>query len=135
MYQKGGTVVSREEKKKRIKHILLCCALLLAVYYILPIIGMAMDGRKGEMFLATGLIHLLFPLYLYISAIVLGLRHGFCSVYAVASAVLFFPTLLLYFSPQIWYAGLIYGGIALAGNLMGWGLKSVMRRFKEEQNS
>ena len=48
---KGGTAVSREEKKKRIKHILLCCALLLAVYYILPIIGMAMDGRKGEVFL------------------------------------------------------------------------------------
>ena len=58
--------MSRKEKKKRIKHILLCCALLLGIYYLLPLIGMAMDGRKGEVFLSTGLIHLLFPLYLLV---------------------------------------------------------------------
>lgn len=123
--------MSLNKKRKRIRMILVCTGILLALYYLLPIIGMTMDQAKGEAFLSVGLLHLVFPLYLYVSSIILGLKHGFCSIYAVAAVLLFLPTLLIYFNGSLWVAALIYGGIALAGNLMGWGLGSVYAKMKQ----
>ncbi len=119
-----------KKRRKRIRMILSLCGILLALYYILPAIGMAMEPSKGEIFLNVGLLHLLFPLYLYISSIILGVKYGFCSIYAVASALLFLPTLLIYFTSNVWVASLIYGGIALGGNFMGVGLGKAYRKMK-----
>ena len=123
--------MTKKQRKKRIKAILVCCGLLAAIYYVLPLIGLGMDEPMGTAYLSTGLLHMVFPLYLYITSVYLGVRHGFCSIYAVAAAVLFLPTFLLYFNPAIWYAALIYGGITLVGNLMGFGLHILFTRWKE----
>ncbi len=124
-----------KKRRKRIRMILTLCGILLALYYILPAIGMAMEASKGEIFLNVGLLHLLFPLYLYISSIVLGVKYGFCSIYAVAAALLFLPTLLIYFTYNVWAASLIYGGIALAGNLMGVGIGKAYHKMKNEASN
>lgn len=122
--------MSKKKKIQRIKALLLCSGLLIAAYYVLPLLGMLLGAAKAEAYLSFGLLHLLFPLYLYVSSILLGLKHGFCSIYAVAAAVLFLPTLLLYFQPTVWPAALIYGAIALGGNLMGWGLRALLIKWK-----
>lgn len=123
--------MTKKQRKKRIKAILVCSGLLMAIYYVLPLVGLGMDEPTGTAYLGTGLLHMVFPLYLYVTSVYLGIRHGFCSIYAVAAAVLFLPTLLLYFNPLLWYAALIYGGIALAGNLMGFGLHTFFAKWKE----
>lgn len=115
--------------------IIVCSGILLALYYVLPVFGMSLDAAKSEMFLNVGLLHLLFPLYLYISAIVLGVKHGVCTIYAVAAAVLFLPTLLLYFNGGVWVASLIYGVIALVGNLMGAGLGKAYQNMKNQNEN
>ncbi len=116
--------------KKRIKALIVCGLLLLAAYYLLPLVSAFLDPAVVPAYMTFGLLHLLYPLYLYVSAIVLGFKHGFVSVYAVAAAVLFLPTLLFYFHRSVWPAALIYGGIALLGNLMGFGLKILLDKFK-----
>ncbi len=123
--------MSLNKKRKRIRMILACSGILLALYYLLPLIGLAMDEVKREAFLSAGLLHLVFPLYLYISSILLGFKHGFCSIYAVAAALLFLPTLLIYFNAGVWVAAMIYGGIAFVGNLMGWGVQTLLQKMKE----
>lgn len=119
-----------KKRFKRIKALLLCGGLMLGAYYVLPLGGLLLQPAVGAAYMNFGLLHLVFPLYLYISAIILGVKHAFCSVYAVAAALLFLPTLLLYFQPTVWPAALVYGGIALLGNLMGWGLKTVLKKWK-----
>lgn len=123
--------MSMKKKRKRIRMILTCCGILLAFYYLLPALGMGMETAKADAYLSVGLLHLAFPLYLYVSSIVLGLKQGFCSIYAVAAGLLFLPTMLVYFSSSMWPAALIYAAIALAGNLMGWGVQSVLKKMKE----
>ena len=124
--------MTKKQRKKRIKAILVCSGLLIALYYVLPLLGIGMGEAEAGAYLNTGLLQMVFPLYLYITAVYLGVRHGFCSIYAVAAAVLFLPTLLFYFAPAIWYAALIYGGIALAGNLMGYGLRVFLAKWKQQ---
>lgn len=126
--------MSLKKKRRRIKRILTCCGIMLALYYLLPLFGMAMEPAKVEAYLSVGLLYLAFPLYLYLSSIFLGMKQGLCTVYAVAALVLFLPTMLIYFNVKIWPAALIYGGIALAGNLMGWGLKTVLKKMKESMD-
>lgn len=120
-----------EKKRKRIRMILVLCGLMLGVYYVLPLVGMGMDEAGRNAFMTTGLLYCAFPLYQYISSVVLGIKHGLCSIYAVAAAVLFFPTLLIYFTPQAWVAALIYGGIALVGNVMGFGVHTILQKLKD----
>ena len=120
-----------KQKRKRIYTILVCSGILLALYYLLPIFGYSMEGEKADVFMSVGLIPLAYPLYLYGTSIVIGVRFGFCSSYAVAAALLFFPTLLVHFHASYWVAGLIYGAVALAGNLMGWGVKTLLAKMRD----
>ena len=122
-----------EKKRKRIRMILVLCGFMLAVYYVLPLVGMGMDEASRNAFMTSGLLYCAFPLYLYISSVVLGIKHGFCSIYAVAAAVLFLPTLLIYFTANAWIAALIYGGIALAGNAMGFGVHTILQKMKDSE--
>ncbi len=123
--------MNMEAKRKRIRMILVLCGVMLAMYYLLPIIGMGMDEASRNAFMTSGLLYCAFPLYLYVSSVFLGIKHGFCSIYAVAAAVLFLPTLLIYFTPNTWVAALIYGGIALAGNVMGFGVHTILKKLKD----
>ncbi len=124
--------MTKKKRFQRIKSILICGGILLALYYLFPLGGLTLEAVAADAYLSVGLLHLAYPLYIYVSAVYLGMRHGFCSVYVLAVAILFFPTLLVYFGGGTWPAGLIYGGIALAGNLMGFGLQTVWRKMKEE---
>ena len=54
-----------KKKRRRIKRILTCCGIMLALYYLLPLVGLAMDPTKVEAYLSGGLIYLAFPLYLW----------------------------------------------------------------------
>ncbi len=125
--------MSLSKKRKRIRMILILSGILLGIYYLLPLGGMGMDEATANAFITTGLLYGIFPLYVYVSAVILGVKHGFCSIYAVIAAVAFLPTLLLYFQPALWVAALIYGGIALFGNVMGWGVHTLLKRMKESQ--
>ncbi len=125
--------MSLQKKRKRIRMIMLLCGLLLGCYYLLPLVGFALDEATANAFMTTGLLYCAFPLYLYVSSVLLGIKHGFCSVYAVAAAVLFLPTLLIYFTASAWTASLIYGGIALVGNVMGFGVHTILKKMKETE--
>jgi len=125
--------MSLQKKRKRIRWILTLCGVMLGIYYLLPLVGTAMDDATRNAFMTTGLLYCAFPLYLYVSSVLLGVKHGFCSIYAVAAAVLFLPTLLIYFTPSAWTAALIYGGIALVGNLMGFGVHTILKKLKENE--
>lgn len=124
--------MTKKQRFKRIKAILICSGILLALYYLFPLAGMTLDSTVADVYLGVGLLNLAFPLYVYVSAVYLGIRHGFCSIYAVGVTALFYPTLLIYFGGGSWPAGLVYGGIALAGNLMGWGLHVMWNKMKQE---
>lgn len=125
--------MSIQKKRKRIRMILALCGILLGFYYLLPLVGYALDDATANAFMTTGLLYCAFPLYLYVSSVLLGIKHGFCSIYAVAAAVLFLPTMLIYFTVSAWGAALVYGGIALVGNLMGFGVHTIWEKLKESE--
>lgn len=59
------------------------------------------------------------PLICLICSIMYGLRHSFHWQFCIIVAILFLPTVLIYYNQSAFIYSAIFGGIALLGNLVG----------------
>jgi len=88
-------------------------ALFLALdYYALPLL----IQNTGT---AMVLLLVVVPLLCLICSIVYGIKQGFHLLYAVMAALLFVPSIFVYYNTSAWVYILIYGVVALIGNGIG----------------
>ncbi len=89
---------------------------LLLAYYLLPFLGQ----DTGSFIL---LLLLVLPAVTFLSAVHYGYRHGFHLLVPVLAAVLFTPTVLLYYNSSAWVYIPAYSLWALAGIFLGRGMQ------------
>lgn len=81
-------------------------------FYLLPIF--IIDTGSGMFILL-----IVTPLICFITSVVFGLRHSFIFLYSVIVALLFIPTMLIFYDSSASIYVIIYGMIALIGNFIG----------------
>lgn len=89
-----------------------CLGALAAIFYLLPLLGRD-TGTAMVLMLAV------MPLAAFLTAVVYGLRNGFCLLLPIAAGILFLPTVFLYYNASAWVYAPAYALIVLAGNGLG----------------
>ncbi len=96
----------------RWKKMLPYLAVLAADFYLLP----ALMRDTGS---AMVMLLMVIPLVCFACSLVYGIRNSFCIWYCVAAAVLFAPSVFIYYNASAWVYIIGYGVAALLGNLIG----------------
>ncbi len=82
------------------------------VFYLFPLF--IQDTTSAMMVLLVAI-----PLSCFMISYFYGSKHGFVWFYFIAVAVLFIPTIYIFYNETAWIYTIIYGVIALVGNLIG----------------
>lgn len=98
-------------KKKLIPYVIYVLVLA-SVFYVLPLL--IQDTGSGMFVLL-----LVFPALTFIASLVYGILRGFDIVLPVAVAMLFIPTLFIFYNESAWVYIPAYSVIALIGNGFG----------------
>jgi hypothetical protein len=85
---------------------------LLLDYYLLPLL-IRNTGATIMMLLV------IIPLICAGCSVVYGIKHSFDMIYVLIAAILFIPTIYIFYNYTAWVYVLAYGVIALIGNLVG----------------
>jgi hypothetical protein len=96
---------------------------LLADFYLLPLLLM-LDKSGGEMFLMLIAI----PAICLVCSAVYGIKHSFHILYPAMAAVLFVPSVFIFYNWTAWSYAVVYGLIALIGNAIG----KIFHKHEEE---
>ena len=59
------------------------------------------------------------PSICFVCSLIYGIKHSFHIIYPAIVAVLFLPTIFIFFNSTAWVYALAYGAIALIGNVIG----------------
>lgn len=86
-------------------------AVLILDFYLLP----ALIVDTGS---AMFLMLLVMPAVCLVTSVIYGLKNGFRYWYGIAAAVLFIPSIFLFYNESAWIYSIIYGVIAFLGNLL-----------------
>ena len=81
-------------------------------FYLIPIL--IKDTGSAMFVLLIGI-----PWICLITAVVFGVRNSFNWIYPIAVALLFAPTIFIFYNASAWVYIIGYGAIAFAGNLIG----------------
>ena len=81
-------------------------------FYLIPIL--IQDTGSGMFILL-----IVIPLITLITSIIYGLRNVFDFIYPLIVAILFIPTLFIYYNASAWTYILVYSMIAVIGELLG----------------
>ena len=84
----------------------------LITFYLIPIL--IIDTGSGIFILL-----IVIPLMTLITSIIYGLRNTFDFIYPLIVAILFIPTLFIYYNSSAWVYVIAYSMIALIGELLG----------------
>jgi len=94
------------------------------VIYLFPL---TIKGEES----AISCLLLYIPAALLFIGMWLGIKEGFFWQYALGAALLFVPTVWLYFNTSAWVYAPAYGILSLIGNLLGSGVRLFRERKKE----
>lgn len=86
-------------------------ALILLVFYVLP--HVVIDTGSGMFMLLF-----VMPLIVFLTSFVYGIRRGFHLRYALIVALSFIPSIYLIYNDSAWIYTLIFGCLALFGNVL-----------------
>lgn len=86
--------------------------LLLVDFYLLPLL--IKDTGSGIF-----LLLIMMPSLVFLGAVIYGLRCGLHWFLSLAAAVLFLPSIFLFYNESAWIYSVIYGAVAAAGNGVG----------------
>ena len=86
--------------------------IILITFYLIPIL--IQDTGSGMFILL-----IVIPLITLITSIIYGLRNVFDFIYPLIVAILFIPTLFIYYNASAWTYILVYSMIAVIGELLG----------------
>lgn len=86
--------------------------MLVIDFYLLPFLA----NNTG-----TAMLFLLcvMPLAAFVSAVIYGMRNGFCITLSIATLVLFIPTIFIHYNSSAWIYAPAYAVIVLAGTGLG----------------
>ena len=59
------------------------------------------------------------PVICFITSIVFGIKHSFKLLYPITVALLFVPTIFMFYNSTAWVYIIVYGVIAFIGNFIG----------------
>lgn len=86
--------------------------IIFITFYLIPIL--IQDTRSGMFILL-----IVIPLITLITSIIYGLRNVFDFIYPLIVAILFIPTLFIYYNISAWVYIIAYSLIALIGEILG----------------
>lgn len=86
--------------------------IIFITFYLIPIL--IQDTGSGMFILL-----IVIPLITLITSIIYGLRNVFDFIYPLIVAILFIPTLFIYYNASAWTYLLVYSMIAVIGELLG----------------
>lgn len=86
--------------------------IIFITFYLIPIL--IQDTGSGMFILL-----IVIPLMTLITSIIYGLRNVFDFIYPLIVAILFIPTLFIYYNASAWTYILVYSMIAVIGELLG----------------
>lgn len=86
--------------------------IIFITFYLIPIL--IQDTGSGMFILL-----IVIPLITLITSIIYGLRNVFDFIYPLIVAILFIPTLFIYYNVSAWTYILVYSMIAVIGELLG----------------
>lgn len=86
--------------------------IIFITFYLIPIL--IQDTGSGMFILL-----IVIPLITLITSIIYGLRNVFDFIYPLVVAILFIPTLFIYYNASAWTYILVYSMIAVIGELLG----------------
>ena len=89
--------------------------LLLVDFYLLPLL----IRNTGDTGAGIFLLLIMMPSLVFLGAVIYGLRCGLHWFLPLAAAVLFLPSIFLFYNESAWIYSVIYGAIAAAGNGVG----------------
>ena len=104
--------ILRRFSMNTIKKMLPYLIILVLVFYLTPLL--IVDSGSGIYILL-----LINPLICFVVSILYGIKHSFHWLYAILVAILFVPTIFLYFNSSAWVYSIGYGIIALIANAIG----------------
>ena len=94
----------------KLKKNLIFYVLLSIDFYVIP--WFIKDTGSG-MFMML----LIIPVIWFVTSIGYGMKNGFCFWYALIAAIMFIPSVFVFYNVTAWIYIIAYGGIALLGNL------------------
>ena len=86
--------------------------IIFITFYLIPVL--IQDTGSGMFILL-----IVIPLITLITSIIYGLRNVFDFIYPLIVAILFIPTLFIYYNASAWTYILVYSMIAVIGELLG----------------
>ena len=98
--------------KKKIIPYVIYTVVLAAVFYILPLLIQDTGSGMFVLLLVT-------PALTFIASLIFGVRQGFSVIAPLLVAVLFTPTLFIFYNESAWIYIPAYAVIALIGNAIG----------------
>lgn len=98
--------------KDKIKKIIPYAIILILDYYALPIL--IKDTGTAMLILL-----IVVPLICFICAIAYGIKQDFSPIFASMAALLFIPSIFIFYNESAWVYAVAYGVIALLGNGIG----------------
>ena len=105
-------ICNKEEIMNKIKKNWIYYLIIFITFYLIPIL--IKDTGSGMFILL-----IVIPLITLITSIIYGLRNTFDFIYPLIVAILFIPTLFIYYNSSAWVYVIAYSMIALIGELLG----------------
>ena len=97
---------------KKIREISVYLIVIILAFYVLPVL--INDTGSGIFFLL-----ILIPIICFVTSIIYGIRHSFNLIFLLLIMILFIPTIFIFYNESAAVYVLIYGIIAIIGNLLG----------------
>jgi hypothetical protein len=97
---------------EKVRKMLPFLIIILLDFYLLPIL--IKDTGTGMMMLLA-----VIPSICFVCSVVYGINNSFNPFYALIVAILFVPSIFIFYNSTAWVYILGYGVIALAGNVIG----------------
>lgn len=97
---------------KKLRDMIPFLAVIMLDFYLLPFL--IRDTGSAMLMLLV-----VVPLICFVCSLVYGIKNSFCLTYAIVVAILFIPTILIFYNSTAWVYIFGYGAIALVGNAIG----------------
>lgn len=90
--------------------------LLIIDFYVIP---WFIKDTGSAMIVMLGMI----PIVCFVTSMMYGIRNGFDFWYAFTVAILFIPSIFIFYNSSAWIYVVVYAGIALLGNFIALPLR------------
>ena len=108
----------------KIKNMIPYLVVVVAAFYLLPLL--IQDTGTGILILIAAI-----PLICLCTSVLYGYKNSFSLLFVLLNAILFIPSLFIFYNSSAWVYIVGYGVIALIGNLIGMAMNKSARKTKD----